>query len=57
MSNAREQNHSVSENCEHHSNVNDDSKPTLDRDLEPSSVQEKAKNERLEILINGEPVK
>ena len=57
MPHTREERDNVSENCEHHSNISDDSRPTLDRDLELPSVQERAKDERLEILINGEPIK
>lgn len=33
-------------------NVGEESKPTLDADLEPSAVKDKAQDERLQILID-----
>jgi hypothetical protein len=33
-------------------NVAEESKPTLDADLEPSTVKDKAQDERLQILID-----
>ena len=35
-------------------NVGEESKPTLDADLEPSTVKDKAQDERLQILIDPE---
>jgi len=41
-------------NGEHHSNINDESRATLDADVEPSEAVDIAHEERLENLIDSE---
>ena len=41
----------VTTNREQRSNISDESKPSVDADLEPSPVKEEAADERLQILI------
>ena len=40
-------------NDEHHTNINDESRATLDADVEPSEAVDIAHEERLEILITS----
>ncbi len=54
MSQVPEENQEASKNAEHHSNVNDESKQSLNIDLEPAAAKQKAENERLEILIQSD---
>ncbi len=48
-----EEHHYASENVEQHSNVNDESRASLNADLEPSA-KDRAAEERLEILIQSD---
>jgi hypothetical protein len=54
MSQVPEQHHNPNENVEHHGNISDKSKATLNADLEPSAAKDRAADERLEILIQSE---
>ena len=51
MSQVPEEHHNANENGEHHRNVSDESKASLDADLEPSAAKDRAEDERLAILI------
>jgi hypothetical protein len=54
MSHPPEQPRDSNKSGEHHSNVSDESRPTLNSDLEPSEATDKAQDERLEILIESD---
>lgn len=54
MSQDPEEDHDASKNAEHHSNVSDESKASLNIDLEPEAAKQKAENERLEVLIQSD---
>ena len=54
MAQPTEEHGDPNKNCEHHSNVSDESRPTLNVDLGPSEATDQAQNERLEILIKSD---
>jgi hypothetical protein len=56
MSQPPEEPHDPNRNCEHHSNVADESKATLNADLGPSEAKDIAQEERFEILIQSDLV-
>ena len=57
MSQVPKQHHNPKENVEHHGNVSDESKASLNADLEPSAAKDRAEDERLEILIQSDSSK
>ena len=54
MSQPTEAHGDPSKSGEHHSNVSDESRPTLNVDLGPSDATDEAQDERLEILIKSD---
>ena len=54
MSHPPEQPRDSNTSGEHHCNISDESRPTLNSDLEPSEATDKAQDERLEILIKSD---
>jgi hypothetical protein len=54
VSQVPEEDHNTNENGEHHSNISDESKASLDADLEPSAAKDRAEDERFAILIQSD---